>query len=728
MVTFQELNDLRLGKLQAAVTDWQAMIDKLVKVADGGGGAVSAADMDRKAKAADWKGQNATVTKDFVTVTAREFGDVVTVARSVHTILSGAHSKLTKHKSDLADAVSRAAKKNIYVNDKGMVNAAVPSPQAAGNAKIEPPTQAEIDAVAREISTILTAAAETDSTAATALRFHAKDKHGFESNGFKSFDAAQKSIDDSDELIALGKLDPGKITNEQLERFNALLEAHPNDPVFAERVALGLGPEGTLKFFAGAVDLDSWENRDGGTAGTREDREKRMELLGTLEKQLGTTLATASHSNSEGMEAWKEKAVALGGEDVGNGKGTSQTRVYGFQAMSNLMRHGKYEGEFLNDYGNALVKFEKENTGDVKDPGPGGKHREDVLPWDKLPSYAKIDQLHYGENNDAGTDPMTGFMKALAHNPDAATDFFSSTDPQDNAQHVLKDRKPFNDVVPDSMGYGKSASDYTGPNASYEATGNALVAAATGVDPDDRSARPVEHTGQHRQVLDSSLKYLAERGDDFPAEMRDDMAIVLTNHGDVVHHSASALADDPKDARLLDRDQLLEVSKQVSRDQNAYGMLNEGLNQEIVRDIRENNAEDPKETLLRAGGTVGFLEQARYQALVTDKDDPTWDAKWMYHGFGSIVNFVPGVGDIAQRGVDAVTYEWQQQEQKRIDTIQQQENEKTFVGRERQLQALADAWIKANPDHGSSRFVITGEINGAAYDANSRVKGLKGGG
>lgn len=135
MVTFQELNDLRLGKLQAAVTDWQAMIDKLVKVADGGGGAVSAADMDRKAKAADWKGQNATVTKDFVTVTAREFGDVVTVARSVHTILSGAHSKPTKHKSNLADAESRAAKKNIYVNDKAMVDAAIPSPQAAGNAK-----------------------------------------------------------------------------------------------------------------------------------------------------------------------------------------------------------------------------------------------------------------------------------------------------------------------------------------------------------------------------------------------------------------------------------------------------------------------------------------------------------------------------------------------------------------------------------------------------------------
>ncbi|SCD99318.1 MULTISPECIES: hypothetical protein [unclassified Streptomyces] len=74
-------------------------------------------------------------------------------------------------------------------------------------------------------------------------------------------------------------------------------------------MALGLGPEGTLKFFAGAADLDSWENRDGVAAGTREDRGKRMELLGTLEKQLGTTLATVSRSDSEGMEAWKERQL-----------------------------------------------------------------------------------------------------------------------------------------------------------------------------------------------------------------------------------------------------------------------------------------------------------------------------------------------------------------------------------------------------------------------------------
>ncbi|WP_327686606.1 hypothetical protein [Streptomyces sp. NBC_00467] len=726
MVTFQDLKDLRLGKLQAAVTDWEQMVKKLALVADGGDGEANAADLDKKAKGANWKGQNATVTKEFVTVTAAEFDDVVTVARSVHTILSGAHTKLTKHKKDLADAVDRAARKNIYVSDKGVVNASVPSPQAAGDAKFPMPTQAEVDAVAQEITTILTAAGETDSTAAAALRFHAKDKHDFESSGFTSFDSAQKTIKDSNELIALGKKDPSELTNKELERFNALMKEHPGEVIFAERVATGLGPDGTLKFFAGAVDLENWEHK--GDANTRESREARMALLGTLEKELGTTLATASRSGTDAMESWKDRVIALGGQDVGSDKGASQTRVYGFQAMSNLMRHGKYDGDFLNDYGNALVTFEKDNTGDVKDPGPGGKSRENVLPWDKLPSYAKVEQLHYGDNTDAGTDPMTGFMKALAHNPDAATDFFSSTDPQDNSQHVLKDRQPFNDVVPDSMGYGESASDYKGPKASYEATGDALVAAATGVDPDDTSARPVEHTEQHRQVLDNSLKYLSERGDDFPAEMRDDMAAVLTNHGDTVHHTASSLADDRNDPKLLDRDQLLEVSKQVSRDQNAYGMLNEGLSREMVRDIHEDNPKDPKETLLRAGNSVGFLEEARYQALVTDKDDPTWDAKWMYHGFGSIVNFAPGVGDLAQRGIDAVAYEWQTQEQSRIDAIHQRDNKDVFTGREQQLQALADEWAKANPNHTNTRYTLTEEINGAAYNGNDRAKGLAGGG
>ncbi|WP_327686586.1 hypothetical protein [Streptomyces sp. NBC_00467] len=86
-----------------------------------------------------------------------------------------------------------------------------------------------------------------------------------------------------------------------------------------------------------------------------------------------------------------------------------------------------------------------------------------------------------------------------------------------------------------------------------------------------------------------------------------------------------------------------------------------------------------------------------------------------------------GVGDLAQRGIDAVAYEWQTQEQSRIDAIHTGDNARVFNGRERQLQALADEWAKANPEHTNNRYTLTDEINGAAYNGNDRAKGLAGG-
>lgn len=229
-------------------------------------------------------------------------------------------------------------------------------------------------------------------------------------------------------------------------------------------------------------------------------------------------------------------------------------------------------------------------------------------------------------------------------------------------------------------------------------------------------------------MLDRSLNYLSQAGNDFPPEMRDDMAKVLSRHSDVVGHTASTLADDASDPRLLDRKELLEVSKQVSRDQNAYGMLNEAMNREMISDIHTGVPTDQKETLLRAGATVGFMEEARYQAIQTDKDDPSWDAKWLYHGFGAAANFIPVVGDVAQRGVDALAYQWQLDEQARINADISRQNGETFTVRERQLQALADEWAATNAHPGENRYTLTHQINGAAFDGNQRASGLAGNG
>lgn len=85
---------------------------------------------------------------------------------------------------------------------------------------------------------------------------------------------------------------------------------------------------------------------------------------------------------------------------------------------------------------------------------------------------------------DFGRDPMTGFMTGSSNSPDAATAFFNETHPQDNAEWVLKERHPFDDTPLDD-GDG---------NQSRDATGKALLAATSGMNPNDPNATYVEHT------------------------------------------------------------------------------------------------------------------------------------------------------------------------------------------------------------------------------------------
>lgn len=60
------------GALDTAVTQWPEMITKLTQLQ------TDAKAMKTKSDGSTWKGENATVTKEFVTKTAKEFSDAVT--------------------------------------------------------------------------------------------------------------------------------------------------------------------------------------------------------------------------------------------------------------------------------------------------------------------------------------------------------------------------------------------------------------------------------------------------------------------------------------------------------------------------------------------------------------------------------------------------------------------------------------------------------------------------
>lgn len=113
MISYRQLLDLRLGKVKEAVDDWREMVDALEALAGekgkGGGGDANASDLAKKAEGSDWRGNNATVTKKFVVKTAREFGDVLATAKSVHVILSGLHRRMDTCKEDLKKGRSASA-------------------------------------------------------------------------------------------------------------------------------------------------------------------------------------------------------------------------------------------------------------------------------------------------------------------------------------------------------------------------------------------------------------------------------------------------------------------------------------------------------------------------------------------------------------------------------------------------------------------------------------------
>lgn len=683
-----DLDALRFGdfsKLGTAAGDWEAMAKKLWELESD-----ARDNLGGKAAKANWEGVNATVTREFIGKTAKEFADAATQATSIANILKDTHGELVGYKSQLNEAIAQGLTRNLTVVETGnggfTVTMNIHPDRAAKGHEVPEHSPADATALRDQVQRILEQATESDSTAAQALTMLVgQAEYGFSDAAYYNRDRAAQAMKDAERIADLLKKKGDDLTPEEFDRLNSDLATYKDDRLFQEKLATTLGPRGVLDFWADLSDPS-----DGGDL-----QRSRLKELGDFQQNLSLVLAGATQSDSPAMRTWENDMVKLGDQRIE----TRGAQPYGFQIMSNLMRTGDWDNRFLNDYGNKLVETEK------KMKLPANYWNAGVPPMPKM--------NFIGE--DFGRDPMTGFMTALSASPNAATDFFGADNP-DNAKYVLGDRQVFDDTP---------LNDKDG-NSAFNATGAALAAAATGMNPNDPTAPQVDLTPEHRKVLDRSLEYLSGRGDEFPSEMRDDMAKVLSRHSDVVHHSASSLSDNDQDPRQLDRAHLLEVTKQLSRDQNAYGMLNDAMNREILNDIHSDKPTDPKETLQRGGATIGFLEEARYQALQTDKEDPSWDAKWGYHGFGGAANFIPVVGDIAQRGVDALAYQWQLDEQARIEKGIQEQNGKTFEHRENQLRALSEEWAKANPNHGNNPYTLENEINLAALNGNSRAKGLAG--
>ncbi|MGW5865806.1 hypothetical protein ACWFRJ_26890 [Streptomyces sp. NPDC055239] len=289
---------------------------------------------------------------------------------------------------------------------------------------------------------------------------------------------------DAKRAAELAKKDPEDLTTEEFDELNFLFSSNYDEYPFAEKFAISLGPRKSLQFWEQASRLGSSHGYGNVSDFNRKGK------LDDLQRNLSLTFAQATNSDTPAMDRWKRKMVDIGDEPIrepGPPPHGDSGGPIGFVVMSNLMRVGDYDDKFLDSYGKALVKKDKE----VMD-GPNSG-------WTAWSADAGA-LNHIG--NDKGADPMTGFMKGLSNSPDAATEFFTAKEkgsdgkPEQNFKYLFEVREWRDDSME-----GKTS--VTGRNS----MAHALEAATTGHRPGEPATiDDLKHSKQQAALFSNLVK------------------------------------------------------------------------------------------------------------------------------------------------------------------------------------------------------------------------------
>ncbi|MFF5331142.1 hypothetical protein [Streptomyces rubradiris] len=178
---------------------------------------------------------------------------------------------------------------------------------------------------------------------------------------------------------------PHAVTNTELAALNTTLARYKKDPLFAEEFATQVGPEKVLTFWAGIADP-----YQGTYAPDRPEQAKR------LQRNLGVVIGRATFSDSDRMQSWKKQMIGFGPGRLGTDDANNPT---GYAVMSNLMRFGDYDDQFLNQYGDELLAYDKKMNG------------QGINAW--VNNINLGDLNYWGHEKDRDRDPATGFLEAL---------------------------------------------------------------------------------------------------------------------------------------------------------------------------------------------------------------------------------------------------------------------------------------------------------------------------
>ncbi|MGW0555623.1 hypothetical protein ACWDZ6_15630 [Streptomyces sp. NPDC002926] len=621
-LTFMDVAQVDLGKLGTAVTDWKKTVDnlqKLAKNADSG--------MVAKSESARWAGENATVTREFIKKTAKQFDDAHAEAKSIWTLLDDAHTELVAIQKSMKTAVDvDAPNLGVRIEDIGGGAVRWYFPHIRGDS--DERTQKQLDAaqeLADRITGLIAHAAEIDANMARALgRTNKNDPHDFSSNNYASLDDAEK--DRALELAGLGR----KMNDKQFAEFNSIMKYNTKDPEFADAFYRGLGgPKQALEFF-GQMSIDSAHG----------DNKARLELTKELQRNMGLTLATATEPdhNPGYLKDWGAQFRKLGTQQIPLEKYGRDSPPFGYQLLGGIMRYGNYDPKFLNPIAEHVIQLQQ------KDP----------ILFAHSKSEFGTNLYNPSGKEGAGFDPVPGVLEALGHSPEAAKQFFTAEPTAYNEDGTVKGGaadlgKVKNEAITNYLDYFTNE-DYKGfpgdinghfnPDAIQKATnhvpdalGHALEAATLGHaydDPTPKLVRDEDSAAIMKSVVekygDADLldrqEVLSDSLGRMGAGYVDDINWALNDNDST---SMFAPQRDPADHAEFGRDGARSFLNALGRHPDAYAELSnaEKVYTTSVLDaqVGDNgtiNQAHAREAVRTGGEVQGMLDESRADQVKAD--------------------------------------------------------------------------------------------------------------
>ncbi|MFF0095606.1 hypothetical protein ACFYSF_37615 [Streptomyces canus] len=507
-----------------------------------------------------WEGDAAEAA--FVTMgkARTEYENAATEAERIAKLLLDAHGEFAASQKQLHALLDEARNDHYKVYDDGRVEDVDPrqdSPTASASPGLAEERKKKLDSLVSRLTRVLEVATAADEAASSALERDANgDSQSFNTSVYTTLDSVE-----ADQAAALMNK-KGRLSDAEITKLNLLLSANKNDPEFSRDFAVKTGGENMLSKYNELMSPP---------AGTTLSKAQLAQLK-ELKANLGTTIGTATTSDDGGrpnkdITNFQNDLLKAGQRDFNANPTESPYGLSGYQLTSSLMSEGKWDKDFLQDYGDALITAEKNGANAGQNP-------------DAYWGYPRT----LGTTNIGALDPMAGYMDALGHNPAASTEFFGSEtsvngEKVDHYDYLMKDRH-----WPEGAGY---TGDEKNPSG-YNNLGHALESAVTGHSYDSSpSAETPAHNEQQAALMGKLVHDVSQDGELAHDGMQDSLGRMTAEYMPDVYRGLRPDGDSEKDFLPLGDSVSADFGEQditrfmytVGQDPDGYAAISYGQTQ-----------------------------------------------------------------------------------------------------------------------------------------------------